>query len=314
MKFSNSARANLEENLLKKCPIKTQKKRPKNICKFPPPTYPCNPEAKKFVFNGFRCQVAKEPGCYGFTSFKECAQRCHTKMFDECSYKTDTGHARCSNPKQSTRYWFDGEAKKCVPFQYKGCGGNSNNYETIEACQQSCVATTLKFEVDGTSRYRITLPVDMIKDEKYRKFADNKITKDEFEEIRDMFPESVDFFGYVEGAQGDWRVSTNADGSVANNDIDNEAIEIREQLSADVVCRMRKKIAPCRAYMLKWYFDTRAGDCKVFPYGGCYPNGNNFATYGECSSYCREYAESLSRGPKAAADKGVSSMVVITNN
>lgn len=316
MKISKSARANLEQNLLKKCPIKMQKSKPRNICKYPPPTYPCNPFAKKYVFNGFRCQVAKEATCYGFTTFSECSKRCHTKMYDECTYQTDNGHTKCSNPKPSTRFWFDGKAKKCSPFKYEGCGGNSNNYETIEECEQSCVATTLKFEVDGTSRYRITLPVGVIKTEKYKKFSVNELTLDEFDEIRNQYPESVDFYGYVEGTQGDQRVATNSDGTVGN-DIDDEAREIRDKLPASVVCGQRKKIAPCRAYMLKFYFDARTGDCKVFPYGGCIPNGNNFPSYTECSNFCSRFAvtdESLGRGSKASTDQGISSMVYITKN
>lgn len=315
MKISKTARPNLETNLLKKCPIKTQKMRPKNICKFPPPTYPCDPQSKKYIFDGFKCQVAKEPSCYGFTSFKDCAKRCHKKMYDECTYKTNEGHSNCPNPKPSTRYWFNSETKKCVAFEYEGCGGNSNNYESVKACKQSCVATTLMFEVDDTSFYRITLPVGVIKNEKYSKFRANDITLDEFDEIRNQYPENVDFYGYVDGARGDERVSVNPDGSVAN-DIDEEAREIREQLSPDVVCRMRRKIAPCRAYMLKWYFDTKSGDCKVFPYGGCLPNGNNFKTYGECSSYCARFVvtDSFSRGSKSNPDKATSSMIYITDN
>ena len=36
------------------------------------------------------------------------------------------------------RWGFDSTTGKCVQFIYGGCGGNANNFETIEACEQKC--------------------------------------------------------------------------------------------------------------------------------------------------------------------------------
>ena len=129
-------------------------------------------------------------------------------------------------------------------------------------------------------------------------------------------------FSNPSGAKGDRRVKTNADGTVAHNFVDDEARQLREQSTPEVICRMNKKIAPCRAYMMKWYFDSRIGDCSVFPYGGCLPNGNNFKTYGECQRYCSEFLveEQVTRDSKSEStaagddDDDSSSLVVITGN
>ncbi|BFZ04339.1 hypothetical protein BsWGS_07379 [Bradybaena similaris] len=37
------------------------------------------------------------------------------------------------------RYYYDITAAKCQLFIYGGCQGNGNNFETVEACQATCV-------------------------------------------------------------------------------------------------------------------------------------------------------------------------------
>lgn len=37
-----------------------------------------------------------------------------------------------------SRYAYDTQAGKCVPFSYGGCEGNANNFATLEACQAAC--------------------------------------------------------------------------------------------------------------------------------------------------------------------------------
>ncbi|XP_066480850.1 kunitz-type serine protease inhibitor textilinin-2-like [Tiliqua scincoides] len=36
------------------------------------------------------------------------------------------------------RYYYNPAQKKCLQFTYGGCRGNSNNFETKEACEQAC--------------------------------------------------------------------------------------------------------------------------------------------------------------------------------
>ncbi|BFZ04337.1 hypothetical protein BsWGS_07376 [Bradybaena similaris] len=37
------------------------------------------------------------------------------------------------------RYYYDVTAAQCLKFTYGGCQGNGNNFETVEACQATCV-------------------------------------------------------------------------------------------------------------------------------------------------------------------------------
>jgi hypothetical protein len=36
------------------------------------------------------------------------------------------------------RWAFNSERKKCEPFYYSGCDGNSNNFESLYECMESC--------------------------------------------------------------------------------------------------------------------------------------------------------------------------------
>ena len=47
-----------------------------------------------------------------------------------------------------TRYAFNARDRTCREFTYGGCGGNGNNFESIEACMSSCLAPG---ELDVTS-------------------------------------------------------------------------------------------------------------------------------------------------------------------
>ena len=42
----------------------------------------------------------------------------------------------CSQSLQ--RYTFNINMAKCLPFEYSGCEGNLNNFETINECEQVC--------------------------------------------------------------------------------------------------------------------------------------------------------------------------------
>lgn len=52
----------------------------------------------------------------------------------------------CSQPKQQgrclayfPRYFFNESTTSCEKFIYGGCGGNDNNFESLEECAHRCL-------------------------------------------------------------------------------------------------------------------------------------------------------------------------------
>lgn len=41
------------------------------------------------------------------------------------------------------RWYFDKDKKTCSHFNYTGCYGNKNNFNTREACHKSCISGTV---------------------------------------------------------------------------------------------------------------------------------------------------------------------------
>ncbi|XP_015232468.1 PREDICTED: tissue factor pathway inhibitor-like [Cyprinodon variegatus] len=59
-------------------------------------------------------------------------------IFNElCALKDESGP--CKALKQ--RYFFDVNSGGCELFEYGGCQGNANNFETLEECEEACVVS-----------------------------------------------------------------------------------------------------------------------------------------------------------------------------
>jgi hypothetical protein len=55
-------------------------------------------------------------------------------MYDQCSAPPETGQCEAA----IQRWYHDPVSNQCLSFIYGGCGGNANNYGSLEACQAAC--------------------------------------------------------------------------------------------------------------------------------------------------------------------------------
>jgi len=51
-------------------------------------------------------------------------------------------------------------------------------------------------------------------------------------------------------------------------------------------CSLSPDPGPCEALMPSWFFNSTAGVCAVFMYGGCDGNNNRFISYDDCQASC----------------------------
>ncbi len=54
-------------------------------------------------------------------------------------------------------------------------------------------------------------------------------------------------------------------------------------------CAWKMDSGTCYASIPSWYFDTTAGECMMFTYGGCDGNANRFDTKKKCADTCMGY-------------------------
>lgn len=148
------------------------------------------------------------------------------------------------------RYFYDPCIAQCLPFYYGGCGGNANNFLTLEECESTC-------SPEGNV---CALPAD---------------------------PGPCDgacprFFHNVCTGQCDPFLFGCCDGN-ANNFLTLEECEATCPPVTDV-CQLPGVVGPCEAYIPRFYYNAVTDQCESFIYGGCDGNANNFQTLEECEA------------------------------
>ena len=116
---------------------------PMDLCEQPADSGPCEAAIPRWFFNGGECEEFSYGGCQGngnnFKTLAACEARCEPPPEDDvCELPKETGPCKALQ----RRYFFNG--KKCKRFNYGGCKGNGNRFESREACEARCGAPAAK--------------------------------------------------------------------------------------------------------------------------------------------------------------------------
>ncbi|XP_016394753.1 tissue factor pathway inhibitor-like isoform X2 [Sinocyclocheilus rhinocerous] len=71
-----------------------------------------------------------------FTKFARDGGRSELRIFHHsCALKKDEGPCKAIKD----RFYFDIDTGRCELFEYGGCQGNANNFETLQVCEEMCL-------------------------------------------------------------------------------------------------------------------------------------------------------------------------------
>ncbi|KRY58971.1 Mitochondrial inner membrane protein OXA1L, partial [Trichinella britovi] len=128
-----------------------------DVCTWPLDRGSCEKYSIRWFYNETTemCVKFLYGGCQGnvnnFISRIECERRCrkfssYSQAGDNCLLDVNPG--LCKNVQ--LRWYFNKKKGTCESFIYGGCGGNGNNFQTEEECQNQCLNTNLCHgKVDG---------------------------------------------------------------------------------------------------------------------------------------------------------------------
>ncbi|XP_030629092.1 WAP, Kazal, immunoglobulin, Kunitz and NTR domain-containing protein 2 [Chanos chanos] len=113
---------------------------PAEECLKLPDTEDCGEEKVSWHYD------AKRNDCFTFTygncnknlnhfdTYESCMLSCQKELAAPCALPSLQGPCKAYEP----RWAYSSSLHQCQPFIYGGCGGNENNFETKEACEDAC--------------------------------------------------------------------------------------------------------------------------------------------------------------------------------
>ncbi|XP_048005907.1 BPTI/Kunitz domain-containing protein-like [Leguminivora glycinivorella] len=116
------------------------------VCLLMPDEGPCRAEIMMYYFSpeSMNCTTFRWGGCQGngnrFDTADECSKQCTTQPGQKaerptyCKLSFDYGFCFGAD----TRWYYDNRWHVCRETIYSGCGGNKNNFYSLEGCESIC--------------------------------------------------------------------------------------------------------------------------------------------------------------------------------
>ena len=240
-------------------------------------------------------------------------------LFTECTLRKDKGDCDRSIKK----YYYDKTTGFCREFNYTGCGGNLNNFQTLDRCYSRCVCSNPKDKGQGSTRitrYFYNAETGTCQEFSYRGFGGNSnrflsLSQCQSTCIRSTLrrkcnnrPDpgtncnnnsTVQFyydkhcdccrrFTYLgcEGNQNRFPTRQKCKKQCIVKEQPTPVPPTRPPKPS--ICYYQSVYGDCTQTVTRYYYSNRDNRCVPFTYSGCGGNENNFLTVFMCKRTCED--------------------------
>jgi hypothetical protein len=175
-----------------------------------------------------------------------------TAVGGDCALPPETGTCEAL----IRRFYHDPSTNTCKVFNYGGCDGNANNFETLAECEQACDVSS---PTDVCALPAETGPCKAMVERFHHDSATGTC---------------MSFtYGGCEGNANNFETAAECE----------QACDAPPTVHA---CALPVVTGPCEALIPRFYYDSVTHTCRSFSYGGCEGNANNFETSLLCQEAC----------------------------
>ncbi|XP_057655879.1 papilin isoform X11 [Diorhabda carinulata] len=293
--LGNNNRFETKEECMNTCAVDTNP----DPCRQKKEPGPCKGTYQRYYFDNDleECQEFIYGGCKGnrnnFVTLESCKQQCapagKRKEMDTCHLPANPGE--CSN--YVGRWYYDTRTKSCRQFYYGGCGGNGNNFETQQICEQICEKKEGKPALTSTTPQPQPSPPP-------------SFTVDMCFLPSDSGPCLASFRKYYYDSRDGVCKEFIYGGCLGNgNNFDSIEQCLGYCRNAQDQCSLPPVRGPCDNDYLAYYYDKTTDSCQQFVYGGCSGNTNMFRDQESCETTCKKIPEpppTYTQAPTTATD------------
>eukprot|EP00096_Caligus_rogercresseyi_P006698 TRINITY_DN23427_c0_g1_i1.p1 TRINITY_DN23427_c0_g1~~TRINITY_DN23427_c0_g1_i1.p1 ORF type:complete len:298 (+),score=48.37 TRINITY_DN23427_c0_g1_i1:1-894(+) len=273
---------------------------PDHQCSLPLDVGPCRLSLPAFYFNTEtnRCESFSFGGCQGnsnrFDTLKDCQLACHQSSQDDAlnpSLKSET----CKEPPTSgenscealiPKFTFNYESLSCESYNYGGCFGTENLYDSITECMGACIHGTIGFHKQKTpSTGERNTVCSLHRDGDPNKTCFASIPKWTFDQGKGRCAQ------YIYGGCGATANSFDSEEECeAACPATSPKPEVKSGFVRPAFCSKPTYInegpAICLLLSRGYTFNSDKGSCEFIEFGGCGATENFFESNEKCQETC----------------------------
>jgi len=202
--------------------------------------------------------------------------------FHVCSLPHDSGGCE----RKEFRYFYNALERRCKLFVYGGCKGNQNNFLSETACVRRCGDEAAIAALPDLNPQPQLQEIDQCSQVKDEGICPGNVPRIYF----DQAAKRCLLFSYG-GCGGNTNNFLTEDSCISTCGGPTGALIHAIQLHGGLkprrpICNFPINRGSCQAKLRRFYFDSSDETCKLFVFGGCQGNENNFETMEECVINC----------------------------